>query len=380
MRAPAARRYSRRMTAPAPKPHGLALAFSPARLRFTLRVSAGFGVFLWLLSEAPFWMVMSRALTVGLGALAAFGLFEQWPAKLPRWLERWVLQLLGVFSSVPFSGLFAYWYTTGGHPDFANEPKRIMGWGMLTFVGMLFGPWLALGAMLKQRDAFARTQALAFELERSRLERQAMDARMRLLQAQVQPHFLFNTLANVQALVDAGSPQASALLKSLTAYLRAAVPRLDAAATTLGRELELARAYLELMHARMPDRLRWSLHVDAAARDVECPPLTLLTLVENAVKHGIDPGEEGGTIEVEARVREGRCIARVTDTGVGLQAAGGGLGTGLSTLRERLQLAFGGDARLRLTEVQPHGVCAEVEFPVRIEAGRPPAAGGTMPP
>lgn len=368
------------MTAPVPKPHGLALAFSPARLKFTLRVSAGFGVFLWLLSEAPFWMVMARALTVGFGALAVFGLFEQWPAKPPRRLERWVLQLVGVFLSVPLSGLFAYWYTTGGHPDFANEPKRIMGWGMLTFVGMLFGPWIALGAMLKQRDAFARTQALAFELERSRLERQATDARMRLLQAQVQPHFLFNTLANVQALVDAGSPQASALLQSLTAYLRAAVPRLDATATTLGRELELVRAYLELMHARMPDRLRYVLRVDEAAHALECPPLTLLTLVENAVKHGIDPGEEGGTIDVEAHVRDGRCVARVRDTGVGLRATGGGLGTGLATLRERLQLAFGGDARLRLTDVQPHGVCAEVEFPARAAGTRPAAADGTMPP
>lgn len=364
---------------PTSKRHGLALAFAPERLEFVLRASAIFGVLLWLLSEAPFWMVMARAFTVGAGALAMFGLFEQWPAKLPSWLERWVLQLIGVFFSVPFSGLFAYWYTTGGNPDFANEPKRIMGWGMLTFVGMLFGPWLALGAMLKQRDAFARTQALEFELERSRLEQQATDARVRLLQAQVQPHFLFNTLANVQALVDSGSPHASAVLKSLTSYLRAAVPRLDESATTLGRELELVRAYLELMHMRMPDRLRYALRIDPAAQSLECPPLTLLTLVENAVKHGIDPGVEGGLVDVQVDVRNGRCHARVLDTGVGLRATGGGLGTGLSTLRERLQLAFGGDAQLRLTEVEPHGVCAEVEFPARAESARGAASGGTMP-
>lgn len=365
--------------ASAPKRRGLALAFAPGRVKFVLRASAIFGVLLWLASEAPLWMIMARALTVGFGALAVFGLFEQWPAKLPSWLERWVLQLVGVFFSVPFSGLFAYWYTTGGHPDFANEPKRIMGWGMLTFVGMLFGPWLALGAMLKQRDAFARTQALEFELERSRLERQASDARMRLLQAQVQPHFLFNTLANVQALVDSGSPRASDVLKSLTAYLRAAVPRLDEPATTLGRELELVRAYLELMHMRMPDRLRYTLRIHPAAAALECPPLTLLTLVENAVKHGIDPAVDGGTIDVEVEVRAGRCHACVRDTGVGLQAIGSGLGTGLATLRERLQLAFGGDAQLRLSDVQPHGVRAEVEFPARTAAARAGASGGTMP-
>ena len=100
-----------------------------------------------------------------------------------------------------------------------------------------------------------------------------------------------------------------------------------------------------------------------AAKSLQCPPMTLLTLVENAVRHGIDPSEEGGRIDVDVRLRDGRCRVRVTDTGVGLQPTGDGLGTGLSTLRERLQLAFGGDAQLRLTEVEPHGVCAELDFP-----------------
>jgi sensor histidine kinase YesM len=93
--------------------------------------------------------------------------------------------------------------------------------------------------------------------------------------------------------------------------------------------------------------------------------MTLLTLVENAVRHGIDPSEEGGSIDVAVTVRDGRCIVRVTDTGVGLAAHQGGLGTGLATLRERLQLAFDGDARLRLIEIEPHGISAELDFPAR---------------
>jgi len=294
-------------------------------------------------------------------ALLAFGIFERWPARTR--LPRWALQLIGVFLAVPISAWFAYWLTTGGHPDFAHDQPRLVGFGTLCFLGTLFGPWIALGAMVRQRDAFARHQALAFELERSQLERNALDARLRLLQAQVAPHFLFNTLANVQALVDAGSPQASQVLKSLVAYLRAAVPRLDERTTTLGQELDLVRAYLELMHMRMPDRLEFSLHVDDAAKGVRCPPMTLLTLVENAVRHGIDPGEEGGRIDVDVLLHDGRCCVRVTDTGIGLQPTGTGLGTGLATLRERLQLAFGGDAHLRLSEVEPHGVRAELEFP-----------------
>jgi LytS/YehU family sensor histidine kinase len=185
------------------------------------------------------------------------------------------------------------------------------------------------------------------------------------MQAQVKPHFLFNTLANVQALVDSGSPRASGVLRSLIAYLRAAVPRLKDSTTTIGQEVELAQAYLEVMHMRMPDRLRFSLRVDDDAAGLTCPPMTLLTLVENAVRHGIDPGEEGGRIDVDVSVRNGRCTVRVTDTGVGIQPGVRGLGSGLASLRERLQLEFGGDAELRLESVQPQGARASLEFPAR---------------
>lgn len=335
------------------------------RVRFTLGVSALFGLLLSLPSETSTLIVVARAVMVGVAAMLAFGLFEQWPRRLPRWLARSALQLLGIVVAVPVAAAFAYVITTGGDPQFEHDEKRVVGYAMLTFTGVLFAPWIAVGAMLKQRDAFARDQALAFDLEKSELERKALDARLRLLQAQVEPHFLFNTLANVQALVDAGSPQASSVLKSLIAYLRAAVPRMHEPATTLGQELELVRAYLELMQMRMPDRLQFALHIDQAAVRLRCPPMTLLTLVENAVRHGIDPSEVGGRIDVDVWLRDHRCCVRITDTGVGLQATGNGLGTGLTTLRERLQLAFGGDAQLRLIEVEPHGVCAELDFPAR---------------
>jgi sensor histidine kinase YesM len=206
---------------------------------------------------------------------------------------------------------------------------------------------------------------MTFALERSELERRALDARFKLLQAQVEPHFLFNTLANVQTLVEAGTPHASKVLQSLIAYLRAAVPRLQAPATTLGQELELVRAYLEVMHMRMPDRLKFEIHMDEGIADLQCPPMTLLTLVENAVRHGIDPSESGGHIGIELRVQSGRCSVRVTDTGIGLQPVSRGLGTGLASLRERLQLSFGGDAQLHVSDVIPHGVRAELSFPAR---------------
>lgn len=347
-------------------PRGLAQMLAWRRVLSTLVAATLLALMLSPAWTTPTSGLIARAMLVGLGALMVFGLFEQWPARLPPWLARWVLQVLGVALAVPIGVLAVYLLTSAGDAlPFWRNPKRLNGFMFMTLTGVLLAPWMAVSALLRQRDQAARNQALAFELERSELERKALDSRLRLLQAQVEPHFLFNTLANVRELVESGSPQAANVLDSLIAYLRAAVPRLHDAATTLEQELQLVRAYLELMHMRMPDRLQFDVQADEAALALRCPPMTLLTLVENAVRHGIDPSEEGGRIEVRVRLQDSRCHAEVSDTGVGLQQAGGGLGTGLSTLRERLQLAFGDDVRLRLAAVEPHGVRAELDFPAR---------------
>jgi hypothetical protein len=196
---------------------------------------------------------MIRAIALGLVATLVFSIFERWPKRLPAWFARWVLQVVGVGVSVPLSTLTMWILSTkAGAPPFWEVQSRMEGWMMLTFFGLLIAPWTALGALVRQKEALARHQALAFALERSELERQALDARLHLLQAQVAPHFLFNTLANVQALVDAGSPRASVVLRSLIDYLRAAVPLLHEPVATLRRELRLVEAHLELMHMRMP--------------------------------------------------------------------------------------------------------------------------------
>jgi hypothetical protein len=352
----------------AAKPRGLALMLGWRRLVVVLCATSFVALLLspgWI---GGFGSVFTRATSIGVAALVAFGVFEQWPRRLPRWIARWVLQVVAVAAAVPISSTILYALTTpAGGPPFWQVKDRFEGFMYLTVLGVMLAPWIALGALVRQKDALARHQALAFELDRSELERQALDARLRLLQAQVAPHFLFNSLANVQALVDARSPRASTVLRTLTAYMRAAVPRLDEPVTTLGRELQLAEAYLQLMELRMPDRLRFALHVDDAARSLRCPSLTLLTLVENAVRHGIDPSEDGGRIDVHVERAGERCTVRVVDTGLGLGlglgAGTGSLGTGLATLRERLQLTFGGAAHLDVRAGSPRGVCAELDLP-----------------
>ena len=351
--------------APAARPAAI-ITKTARRVAVALTISVGVGLLLLLLGgwKNSRTTLFVRTTIVGLSGTTAFALFEAWPRRLPRWLQRWVLQVVAVGVCMPVTTLVLYVLSTPrGAPPFWQEPDRWNGWTHLTFAAILLAPWTALAAIIRQKEAFARDQKLTFALERSELERQALDARLHLLQAQVAPHFLFNTLANVQALVDTGSPQASAVLQSLTAYLRAAVPLLHEPAATIERELQLVRPYLELMHMRMPDRLQYAMNVDPAALNVRCPPTTVLTLVENAVRHGIDPSEEGGRIDIDIERRGERCVVRVTDTGAGLHESANGLGTGLTTLRERLQLIFGDAAQLRLTSGVPRGVVVEVDIP-----------------
>ena len=340
------------------------------RLRFTLLAATVMGLLLSTVWQSRTSELMLRVWGLALVLMLVFGLFEQWPARLPRWLARWALQVLAVALAVPLTTA-AIWIvsTEPSALPFWREQNRLGGWAVLTLPSLLIVPWVVLAALLRQRETFVREQALAFSLERSELARQALDARMKLLQAQVQPHFLFNTLANVRELVDTGSAQASTVLGHLIDYLRAAVPRLDDGAATVAQELQLVRAYLAVMQMRIPDRLQFSVQADSTALPLPCPPLTLLTLVENAVRHGIDPSEAGGRIDVGVRLQGGRLHLRVADTGVGLQAGGSSLGnslgTGLSALRERLQLAIGPDVQLRLAEQGPHGLCAEMDWPVK---------------
>ncbi len=348
-----------------PSPVRQARIWSWRRIRFAFLVALPFGLLVSLWSQSPALLWVVRALIVSFIALLAFGVSEQWPARLPGWIARWVLQLLAVVIAIPIGVAAAHWLSLPWGLQTRPEQLRFL---TLCFLGILFGPWIALVAMVRQREAMAHQQALSFQLERSELQRQALETRLRLLQSQVQPHFLFNTLANIRALVRAASPRAPAVLDSLIAYLRAALPRLDESATTVGQEVELVRAYLELMQMRMPDRLQFSLCADEGARPLRCPPMALLTLVENAVRHGIDPSEEGGRIDVAVTLNDTHCLARVTDTGVGLSHDGSAPGTGLSTLRERLHLSFGHEARLSVSGHRPRGVRAEIEFPAQVHA------------
>ena len=205
------------------------------------------------------------------------------------------------------------------------------------------------------------------------LKRQAQEAQLRLLQAQIEPHFLFNTLANVHSLMDHDLPKAKQMLASFTDYLRVSLGSLRSAHSTVGQELELAQRYLQLLQGRMEDRLRFEISADEAARAQPLPPLLLQPLVENAVMHGLEPSIEGGTVWVRARLQGETLQLEVQDDGRGLDApprpgARRGNGLALNNIRERLQARFGTEARLDLQAAMPQGTLARITIPLHPEA------------
>jgi sensor histidine kinase YesM len=193
------------------------------------------------------------------------------------------------------------------------------------------------------------------ERERSRnaeLERLALDAQLRSLQAQIEPHFLFNTLANVVSLIDVSPDKARRMLERLIDLLRASLAASRSERATLGQECDLVAAYLDILGIRMGDRLRYRIDVPADLANASIPPLALQPLVENAIRHGLEPKLAGGSITVRARRADGVLQLDVEDDGLGFPDQPGG-GVGLSNLRERLAAAFGPAARLVVTETRP---------------------------
>ena len=309
-------------------------------------------------TKNPFIELFGETLFVGIMLLFAFRLASAWRQA---WMPRWLAQVIAVSIAAAVAPLIVQLLGTGGDfLAFIESRHHLRGYVLVTVCAAIIGTLFTLGALYREHDARARAQALQLALLRETLERQTTAAQLHLMTAQIQPHFLLNTLANVQELVESGSPRAVPVFRSLIAYLRAAVPQLKQDVATLGDEERLVTAYLELMQMRMPDRLSFAVDVDPALRSLAFPPMALLTLVENAIRHGVDPGCDPARVEVGAR-RDADGMARiwVADTGVGMGEAAGE-GTGLANLKARLRAFFGEQARFELSEQQPRGVRAEL--------------------
>jgi LytS/YehU family sensor histidine kinase len=206
----------------------------------------------------------------------------------------------------------------------------------------------------KGEEAMARETATDKELAVAKLS---------LLHAQVEPHFLYNTLASAQLLTRSDPPKADRMLGNLITYLRKSIPRTENSMSTFGDELERAQAYLEIMRIRMGDRLMVQIQVPESLKTTPFPPMMLQTLVENAIKHGLEPLPAGGTIWILARESQGRISLTVADDGRGFSEDGGGTGIVLKNVRERLRLAYGDAAVCSVVANFPKGVAATIIIP-----------------
>ncbi len=234
--------------------------------------------------------------------------------------------------------------------------------GVVVVVGAVLVAMIAVIAYARSRQAAQRMALLQAEADRERLTRQGVQAELKLLQAQVEPHFLFNTLANLRFLVQTQSPNALAMLDHLIHYLRTALPEIRAESSTLGREIELARAYLEILRIRMGGALEISAGVAPELAAVSFPPLVVLTLVENAIKHGVAPMGRG-RVSVHASAGGAGLRVAVEDDGRGLVEPIG-QGVGLGNVRERLRAIYGEAARVDLVSRAGGGTVATVEVPL----------------
>ncbi|MEW6762751.1 MAG: histidine kinase [Pseudomonadota bacterium] len=237
-------------------------------------------------------------------------------------------------------------------------PRMILAAGVGCAIGL--APVLIVGR-IRRRKQEALTRKLQRDAEAERLARELSESKLRMLRAQIEPHFLFNTLGAVQQLAADGAPRAAALTADLIDFLRASFSDMRREQVTLANEFATIAAYLRVMQARMGKRLDFSIDLPDALAPLQVPSMLVLTLVENAIKHGIEPSLRGGAILVSALEEDRRTVVRVRDTGVGMSATPGD-GAGLDNVRRRLALAYGDDAALALHDADP-GVAAEVVLP-----------------
>ena len=343
-------------------------------------------------------LLFSMAVAAGF-TVVGFALFASGSTawrNLAGWAQ-WYLNYLVVSAAIGFSihGLFNLGKRVLGRARIRglSRLQRVAYYSGIPAAGLALGLSIGMplvrgnvGTFVVRTDANALAGSLLLSLlvwlmfqvyfstrhRRIAAERQAAEAQLRLLQAQMEPHFLFNTLANVVSLMEADTPRAKAMLESFTDYLRASLLSLRAPEHSLGDELDLIEAYLRVVQVRMDNRLRYRIEVPTALRTHPVPALSLQPLVENAVVHGLEPSIDGGTVVLGARIEAGRLVIRVSDDGIGLGAATRGArtgsGTALHNIRARLQQMHGGLAQLQIDAAPPHGVLATLTLPAATSA------------
>ena len=298
--------------------------------------------------EHSFWInfIFSQCIGFSIYVINAFVIFKR--------RRLWLLGLTFP-GSIMFGVTLAAWITGAG--DW-SDPRA---W-IAVVIGLFFGAIGGITYFLSLRIETLDAEVKQRRMNQIESEKRQFEAHLKLLQAQIEPHFLFNTLANVSSLIDSDPALAKKLLERLNDWLRVALARARSDHTTLGDELDMLENYLQIMKIRFGERLHWNIEVSEADRVRSFPPMLLQPLVENAVRHGIEPKIGGGVIDIRADSKGAVLRIEVSDNGVGLIDNGTG-GTGLANVRERLLTLFGNEGKLVLENRVGGGASALLELP-----------------
>lgn len=309
-------------------------------------------------------LVVSMCIGLLMVSIVDGGRLLIWGTGKPPRLPFFLLFLLALPSSQFLGNATASWILGIPRENISavgsNNMVSFMTLFLLTCIAITWFFW-SRGKM-----EYLKAQAEAEKARAAAIEKQAIQAQLQMLQAQIEPHMLFNTLANLQGLIAVDAQRAQHMLDQLIQYLRATLASSRSERTTLAHEFSLMDAYLSLMQVRMGARLTYSLNLPEALRTREVPPMLMQPLVENAIRHGIEPKLDGGHIDVTARREAGMLCLRIADTGLGLDARPAGAhGTqvGLANIRDRLRALYGERASFVLAPGAPQGTVAELRIP-----------------
>ncbi len=310
-----------------------------------------------------FWvnLVYSQCIGMSIWALIDFGQYWLMPDPQRQWPRLLLIVPVGAALGYTLGTMAAQlFYPQHSLSYLQHQPDKALGF---LLISLLAGSASTYFFMSREQLALAREAAARTQREAEAAQRQAAQAQLKLLQAQLEPHMLFNTLANLRVLISLDPARAQDMLDHLVAYLRATLSASRADLHPLRTEFERLRDYLELIKVRMGPRLHYTLDLPDELARLSVPPLLLQALVENAIKHGLEPKLEGGSVNVRAYQQDQRVTLEVADTGVGLAAGNtSAQGFGLTQVRERLQTHYGPQATLELVADSAGGTRATAQF------------------
>jgi signal transduction histidine kinase len=285
------------------------------------------------------------------GIVVVWWRFFDWLAVV-SWKKLLLVSFLGLILAAMLSSVGSVGHRVGEAPN----------WFFLLIVASFIIKVVAGG---KRRAEVTANEATK-QAQTEQLERTVLEARMEALQAQIEPHFLFNTLASIDQLIQTDPARASRMQQSLIRYLRSAMPQMrEGGRPTLGQQVNLCSAFLEIMAVRMEGRLQPVVSIPESLKSAVFPSMMLQTLVENAIKHGLEPKPDGGRLEISAEIADGQLVVHVLDTGIGFMP-NAEAGVGLANVRERLQALYNGRAELIISVPPAGGTCATIKVPYEI--------------